>query len=207
MPKIGGEGEEAEGLAVERRVKSFSLKNLSYKSAFKAVGRDALIVLTAVALLLGFRRLYRVLLKGEDFKTAFRGYLREDLKEALEETSKTFIAGLLYIFLRKGGIKIFKNVSLLKVILFVEFLSVVLKNLGSLKRGEIDGKTFLRIVATHTLLTAISLYGTSLGVVIGYHLAKELNSSPLLWSILLGFLFGIPAEWSGRKFLKLLKLI
>lgn len=75
MPKIGGEGKEMEGLAVERRVKSFSLKNLSYKSAFKSVGRDTLIVLTAVSLLLGVRRLYRVLFKGEDFKSAFRGYL------------------------------------------------------------------------------------------------------------------------------------
>ena len=207
MPKIGGEGKEMEGLAVERRVKSFSLKNLSYKSAFKSVGRDTLIVLTAVSLLLGVRRLYRVLFKGEDFKSAFRGYLREDLKEALEETSKTFFAGALYIFLRKGGIKVFRNISLLKVILFVEFLSVVLKNLSSLKRKEIDGKTFLRIVTTNTLLTAISLYGTSLGAVIGYHLAKELKSSPLLWSILFGFFLGIPAEWMGRKLLKLMNLI
>ena len=208
MPKIGEELEDAEeSLAVEKRVKSFTLRNLSYRKALRAVGRDTLIVLSAVALLLGIRRLYRVLFKGESFKDAFRGYLKEDLKEALEEASKTFFAGALYIFLRKGGIKIFRNISLLKIILFVEFLSAVLKNIRSLKRGEIDGKTFVRITVAHTLLTAISLYGTSLGAMVGYHLAKELKSPPLIWSILFGFLFGIPSEWLGRKLLKLWKLI
>ena len=208
MPKIGEELEDAEeSLAVEKRVKSFTLRNLSYREALRAVGRDTLIVLSAVALLLGIRRLYRVLFKGESFKDAFRGYLKEDLKEALEEASKTLFAGAFYIFLRKGGIKIFRNISLLKVILLVEFLSAVLKNIRSLKRGEIDGKTFVRITVAHTLLTAISLYGTSLGAMVGYHLAKELKSSPLIWSILFGFLFGIPSEWLGRKLLKLWKLI
>ena len=208
MPKIGEELEDAEeSLAVEKRVKSFTLRNLSYRRALRALGRDTLIVLSAVALLLGIRRLYRVLFKGESFKDAFRGYLKEDLKEALEEASKTLFAGALYIFLRKGGIKIFRNISLLKVILLVEFLSAVLKNIRSLKRGEIDGKTFVRITVAHTLLTAISLYGTSLGAMVGYHLARELKSSPLIWSILFGFLFGIPSEWLGRKLLKLWKLI
>ena len=208
MPKLERNLEEAEeNLAVERRLKSFTLRNLSYREALKAVGRDTLIVLSAVALLLGLKRLYRVLFKGESFKSALRDYVKRDLKEALEEASKTLFAGALYILLRRGGIKVFRNISLLKVILFVEVLSAVLKNFLSLKRGEIDGKTFLRITVAHTLLTAISLYGTSLGAMVGYHLAKELKSSPLVWSILFGFLFGIPSEWLGRKLLKLWRLI
>ena len=100
MPKLERNLEEAgENLAVERRFKSFTLRNLSYREALKAVGRDTLIVLSAVALLLGFRRLYRVLFKGESFKSALRDYVKRDLKEALEEASKTLFA----IFKNQAG--------------------------------------------------------------------------------------------------------
>ena len=102
MPRIAEEEERAERIALEKRIKSFAVRNLSYREAFKAVGRDTLAVVLLVALLLGLKRLYAVLFKGKDFKTAWRGYLKEDLKEAEEEGLKTFIAGSLYILLRRG---------------------------------------------------------------------------------------------------------
>ena len=178
-------------------------RNLSYREAFKAVGRDTLVVVLSVTLLLGLKRLYAVLFKGKDFKTAWRGYLKEDLKEAEEEGLKTFIAGSLYTLFRRGFFRVFRNVSLLKVILFVEITSVVVKNFLALTRGYIDRGTFWRIPLSQILITVISIYGTATAAAIGYHLGRKFNFHPVSLSMVFGFLLGSFWEWVGRRFLYL----
>ena len=203
MPRIVENEEKAERVALEKRIKSFAIRNLSYREAFKALGRDTFVVLLSVALLLGLKRLYAVLFKGEDLKGALRGYLEEDLKEAEEEGLKTFIAGSIYILLRKGFFRVFKNVSLLRVILLVEITAVVVKNFLALERGKIDKKTFWRSTLSQIFITVISIYGTATGAVIGYHLGRKLNFHPVALSVIFGFVLGSFWEWVGRRFLAL----
>ena len=203
MPRIAEDEKRAERIALEKRIKSFAVRNLPYREAFKAVGRDTLAVVLSVALLLGLKRLYAVLFKGEDFKTAWRGYLKEDLKDAEEEGLKTFIVGSLYILLRRGFFRVFRNVSLLKVILFVEITSVVVKNFLALRRRYIDRGTFWRIPLSQILVAVISIYGTATGATIGSHLGRKYNFHPVVLSVVFVFPLGSFGSRLGRRFLYL----
>ena len=198
------ESEDVEGTVI-RRIRNLTIRNLSYREAFKLVVRDTFAVIFFVLLLLGIYRLYRIVfVKGTEPKEEIKAYFKEDLKRVWEEGFKTFVAGAVLVLARKGVIKILQNASVVKIVFIVELTYRVIKYGLKLLRGEIDWRDFWRKIFEDAVVVIAGLTGTFYGAVVGvalYSYIKEL--SPLAWAFTFGFIGGVLGELFAKIVVKL----
>ena len=195
--------EEVEGPVI-RRLRTLTLKTLSYKEAFRLIIKDTFTVIFFVLLLLGFYRFFRIVfVKGTNPKEEIRAYFKEDLKKVWEEGFKTFIAGVLLVLARKGVIRFLQNASIVRIVFIVEFTFRVVQYGLKVLRGEISWKDFWKRIFEDSIVIVSGLlgtvYGATFGVVISIHV-KSISALALAFTF--GFIGGILGELFAKGTIK-----
>jgi len=195
--------EEVEGPII-RRVRTLTLKALSYKEALKLLIRDTFTVIFFVLLLLGLYRIYRIVfVKGTRPKEELKAYFKEDLKRVWEEGLKTFVAGVILVLARKGVIKFLEKASVVRVVFIVEFTFRLLHYGYRLARGELTWKDFWKNLFEDAVVIASGLAGTVYGATFGVFLSRYVKwVGVLALAFIFGFLGGIVGEFFARFVVK-----
>ena len=196
--------QEVEGTII-RRLRSLTIRNLSYREAFRLVIRDTLAVVFFVLLLFGLYRIYRMVFVRETSpREELRAYFREDLKRVWEEGFKTFVAGAVLVLARKGVIKFLERASVVKIVFLVELVYRVVVYGYKLLKGEIGWRDFWKKLFEDSVIVIGGLTGTFYGAVLGAFVYKYLHLLSLLfWAFVGGFVGGILGEAFARLVVKL----
>jgi uncharacterized protein YcfJ len=188
--------EEADRLKekVKSREKVFNWKeNVTYKEAFKKIGKDSAKIFATTLLMRGIYRLGRGILSSKTtLKEELKKFLKEDVKEAFIPTLKVAIAGATVVAARKGLIKFLEKTPAGRIVAGVE---MAFRNVSVIKKmwnGELSFKEGMKEITKNSAGVIGGLSGAAVGAAIG-------SAVPIVGTAIGAMVGGIIGEIGGKK--------
>jgi len=194
---------EAERLKekVKNREKVFNWKeNVTYKEAFKRIGKDSAKVFAVSLLARGVYRLGKAIFSSNtSLKKELQAFLKEDVKGAFIPALKTAVTGATIVAARKGFIKFLKNTPAGKIAATVEVAFRSASIIKKMWNGELSFKEGIKEIAENGVCAVGGLAGAVKGAAIGAAIGSAI---PLVGTVIGSFVGGVVGGMLGEKVAK-----